>query len=66
MTVTTAARAGRGPVRGRPMSGRTTGGQVTIADVARHAGAAASTVSYVLSGTLTCPGWWCSSTGTGR
>ncbi|MFJ8579798.1 LacI family DNA-binding transcriptional regulator [Micromonospora sp. NPDC093277] len=29
---------------------RSPGGQVTIADVARHAGVAASTVSYVLSG----------------
>ncbi|MEU4366388.1 LacI family DNA-binding transcriptional regulator [Micromonospora chersina] len=33
-----------------PGRGRTTGEQVTIADVARHAGVAASTVSYVLSG----------------
>ncbi|MGV9766384.1 LacI family DNA-binding transcriptional regulator [Micromonospora tulbaghiae] len=32
------------------MTGRTPGEQVTIADVARHAGVAASTVSYVLSG----------------
>ncbi|NES13620.1 MULTISPECIES: LacI family DNA-binding transcriptional regulator [Micromonospora] len=35
------------------MSGRTAGDQVTIADVARHAGVAASTVSYVLSGKRT-------------
>ncbi|WFE40334.1 LacI family DNA-binding transcriptional regulator [Micromonospora sp. WMMD998] len=35
------------------MSGRAAGGQVTIADVARHAGVAASTVSYVLSGKRT-------------
>ncbi|MEU1812530.1 LacI family DNA-binding transcriptional regulator [Micromonospora aurantiaca (nom. illeg.)] len=35
------------------MSGRTPGEQVTIADVARHAGVAASTVSYVLSGKRT-------------
>ncbi|QLQ35831.1 LacI family DNA-binding transcriptional regulator [Micromonospora robiginosa] len=32
------------------MTGRGAGEQVTIADVARHAGVAASTVSYVLSG----------------
>ncbi|PGH44893.1 transcriptional regulator, LacI family [Micromonospora sediminicola] len=32
------------------MTGRVAGDQVTIADVARHAGVAASTVSYVLSG----------------
>ncbi|RQX21387.1 LacI family transcriptional regulator, partial [Micromonospora chalcea] len=35
------------------MSGRVPGEQVTIADVARHAGVAASTVSYVLSGKRT-------------
>ncbi|MEV5632222.1 LacI family DNA-binding transcriptional regulator [Micromonospora tulbaghiae] len=35
------------------MTGRTPGEQVTIADVARHAGVAASTVSYVLSGKRT-------------
>ncbi|SBT41563.1 LacI family DNA-binding transcriptional regulator [Micromonospora auratinigra] len=35
------------------MSGRAGGEQVTIADVARHAGVAASTVSYVLSGKRT-------------
>ncbi|MFI7427864.1 LacI family DNA-binding transcriptional regulator [Micromonospora sp. NPDC049836] len=35
------------------MSGRAAGEQVTIADVARHAGVAASTVSYVLSGKRT-------------
>jgi DNA-binding LacI/PurR family transcriptional regulator len=35
------------------MSGRAAGDQVTIADVARHAGVAASTVSYVLSGKRT-------------
>lgn len=33
-----------------PARGRAAGEQVTIADVARHAGVAASTVSYVLSG----------------
>ncbi|MET8065141.1 LacI family DNA-binding transcriptional regulator [Micromonospora sp. NPDC005313] len=35
------------------MTGRSPGEQVTIADVARHAGVAASTVSYVLSGKRT-------------
>ncbi|WP_089154021.1 LacI family DNA-binding transcriptional regulator [Micromonospora sp. NBS 11-29] len=35
------------------MTGRGSGEQVTIADVARHAGVAASTVSYVLSGKRT-------------
>ncbi|MBQ1046720.1 MULTISPECIES: LacI family DNA-binding transcriptional regulator [unclassified Micromonospora] len=35
------------------MTGRVPGEQVTIADVARHAGVAASTVSYVLSGKRT-------------